>query len=418
MTPWVAPTPGRPVRGSVVVPGSKSATARAFVLAALADGASRLTGALDARDTRLMRTALGSLGVRFVDGPDAAVTVTPPARFTAGAIDVGLAGTIMRFVPPLAALAEGVTPFTGDREAEVRPIAPLLDGLRQAGAVVEGASLPFSVHGTGSVRGGGVTIDASGSSQFVSGLLLAAARFDEGLVVHHAGGAVPSRPHIGLTLAMLRDRGVDAAEVGEASWRVVPGPIAARDEAIEPDLVNAAVFLAAALPTGGSVRVAWPRHTAQAADTILGVLEALGGSVARGEGSVTVTGTGVVTAADLDLTDASELTCIAAALLALADGPGSIRGVAHVRGHETDRLAALETELRNRGAGVHQTPDGLAIVPGPLTGGAWACYADHRMAHGGAVLGLAVPGVELDDVGSTTKTMADFPGLWGRLVGA
>ena len=418
MTPWVAPTPGRPVRGSVVVPGSKSATARAFVLAALADGASRLTGALDARDTRLMRTALGSLGVRFVDGPDAAVTVTPPARFTAGAIDVGLAGTIMRFVPPLAALAEGVTPFTGDREAEVRPIAPLLDGLRQAGAVVEGASLPFSVHGTGSVRGGGVTIDASGSSQFVSGLLLAAARFDEGLVVHHAGGAVPSRPHIGLTLAMLRDRGVDAAEVGEASWRVVPGPIAARDEAIEPDLVNAAVFLAAALPTGGSVRVAWPRHTAQAADTILGVLEALGGSVARGEGSVTVTGTGVVTAADLDLTDASELTCIAAALLALADGPGSIRGVAHVRGHETDRLAALETELRNRGAGVHQTPDGLAIVPGPLTGGAWACYADHRMAHAGAVLGLAVPGVELDDVGSTTKTMADFPGLWGRLVGA
>ncbi len=418
MTRWVAPTPGRPVEGSVVVPGSKSATARAFVLAALASGPSRLTGVLDARDTRLMRAALGSLGVEFVDEADAAVRVVPPVAFSSGAVDVGLAGTIMRFVPPLAALADGVTPFTGDREAEVRPIAPLLDGLRQAGVRVEGASLPFTVHGTGSVPGGDVTIDASGSSQFVSGLLLAAARFDEGLVVHHVGGTVPSRPHIELTLAMLRDRGVGAEAVGEASWRVAPGPIAARDEAIEPDLVNAAVFLAAALPTAGSVTVAWPRYTVQAADTILGVLEALGGTVSRDADTVTVTGTGVVRAAELDLTDASELTCIAAALLALADGPGSIRGVAHVRGHETDRLAAMETELRARGAGVHQTTDGLAIVPGPLTGGEWSCYADHRLAHAGAVLGLAVPGVELDDVGATTKTMADFPGLWGRLVGA
>ena len=416
MTRWVAPTAGGPVRGRVTVPGSKSATARAFVLAALADGPSTLSGVLEARDTRLMRTALGSLGVGFTDHPDASVTVTPPARFAAGAVDVGLAGTIMRFVPPLAALADGVTPFTGDREAEVRPIAPLLDGLRQAGVQIEGDALPFTVRGTGSVSGGEATIDASGSSQFVSGLLLAAARFDAGLVVHHRGGAVPSRPHIGLTLAMLRDRGVDAEAVGDASWRVAPGPIAARDEAIEPDLVNAAVFLAAALPTGGSVTVAWPRHTLQAAEAILGTLEALGGTVTRDGDSVTVTGTGVVRGADLDLTDASELTCIAAALLALADGPGSIRGVAHVRGHETDRLAALETELRARGAGVHQTPDGLAIVPGPLTGGVWGCYADHRMAHAGAVLGLAVAGVELDDVGSTTKTMADFPGLWSGLV--
>lgn len=418
MTGWVAPTPLVTVRGSVVVPGSKSATARAFVLAALADGPSRLAGVLDARDTRLMRTALASLGVTFTEHPDAAVTVQPPARFAAGAVDVGLAGTIMRFVPPLAALADGPTRFTGDREAEVRPIAPLLDGLRQAGARIDGASLPFTVHGTGSVRGGEVTIDASGSSQFVSGLLLGASRFDEGLVVHHRGGAVPSRPHIGLTLAMLRDRGVDAEAVGEASWRVAPGPIAARDEAIEPDLVNAAVFLAAALPTGGSVTVAWPRHTVQAADTILGVLEALGGTVSRDADTVTVTGTSVVRGADLDLTDASELTCIAAALLALADRPGSIRGVAHVRGHETDRLAAMETELSARGAQVRQTADGLAITPGPLTGGVWRCYADHRMAHAGAVLGLSVPGVELDDVGATTKTMADFPGLWGRLVGA
>lgn len=401
-----------------MVPGSKSATARAFVLAALADGPSVLTGVLEARDTRLMRAALRSLGAGFVDGPTNSVTVTPPARFTAGTIDVGLAGTIMRFVPPLAALADGVTPFTGDREAEVRPIAPLLDGLRQAGAHIQGDSLPFTVHGTGSVRGGEVRIDASGSSQFVSGLLLSAARFDGGLTVHHEGGIVPSRPHIELTMAMLRDRGVDAQTVGEASWRVEPGPIASRDEAIEPDLVNAAVFLAAALPTAGSVTVAWPRHTVQAADTILGVLTALGGTVSRDGDTVTVTGSGVVRGTHLDLSDASELTCIAAALLALADGPGAISGVGHVRGHETDRLAALEAELTARGAGVRQTPDGLEITPGPLSGGVWGCYADHRMAHAGAVLGLAVPGVELDDVDATTKTMSDFTGLWSRLVGA
>ncbi|TBT84641.1 3-phosphoshikimate 1-carboxyvinyltransferase [Propioniciclava sinopodophylli] len=418
MTRWVAPTAAGPVRGSVIVPGSKSATARAHVLAALADGPSRLVGALDARDTRLMRGALATLGVGYTDHDDGTVTVTPPDAFRPGAVDVGLAGTIMRFVPPLAALAEGTTAFTGDREAEVRPVAPLLDGLAQAGARIDGRALPFTVHGTGSVRGGEATIDASGSSQFVSGLLLSAARFDEGLTLHHRGEAVPSRPHIGLTLAMLRDRGVGAEEVGPASWRVEPGPIDARDETIEPDLVNAAVFLAAALPTAGAVTVAWPRHTVQAADTILGVLDALGGVVTRTDGYVTVSGTGRVKGADLDLTDASELTCIAAALLATADGPGSIRGVAHIRGHETDRLAALETELSQRGAGVHQTADGLAIEPRPLAGGAWGTYADHRMAHAGAVLGLSVPGVELDDIGATTKTMADFAGLWSGLVGA
>lgn len=418
MTSWVAPTPEHPVRGSVVVPGSKSATARAYVLAALGSGPSRLTGALDARDTRLMRAALASLGVEFADQPDGSVLVTPPDEFRPDAVDVGLAGTIMRFVPPVAALAPGATGFTGDPEAEVRPVAPLLDGLAQAGVRVEGRSLPFTVHGTGTVDGGEATIDASGSSQFVSGLLLSAARFERGLVLHHAGDALPSRPHIGLTLAMLRDRGVDAEATGDATWRVAPGPIAARDETIEPDLVNAAVFLAAALPTGGAVTMAWPRHTLQAGDTILGVLEALGGTVGRRGDTVTVTGTGRVRGADLDLSDASELTCIVAALLAVADAPGRIRGVAHIRGHETDRLAALEAELSARGAGVRQTDDGLEVTPAALQGGPWRTYADHRMAHAGAVLGLAVPGVDLDDATATTKTMADFGGLWSGLVGA
>lgn len=408
-----------PLRATIVVPGSKSATARGYVLAALADAPSVLTGVLDARDTRLMRAALASLGVGFTDLGGDRVRVEPPARFRAADVEVGLAGTIMRFLPPVAALAYGPSRFDGDPEARLRPVAPLLDGLAQAGVRIgHPQALPFTVHGTGAVPGGRVTIDASGSSQFVSGLLLAGARFDAGLDLSHAGGTLPSRPHIGLTVAMLRDRGVRiSTDEGEDRWRVAPGPIAARDEAIEPDLINAATFLAAPLLAGGEVTTPWPRHTVQAADTILAVLAALGGDVRRSPDSVTVSGDGVVRGADLDLSLASELTCIAAALLAVADAPGRIRGVAHVRGHETDRLAALETEINALGGRVEQTDDGLRITPVPLRGGVFHTYADHRMAHAGALLGLAVGGVRLDDVSCTTKTLPDFPGLWATLVG-
>lgn len=421
MTPWAAPTPAGPVRGRVVVPGSKSATARGFVLAALADGPSTLSGVLDARDTRLMRAALTCMGVAFDDVGPARVRVVPPGRLTPGRVDVGLAGTLMRFLPPVAALADGDTPFTGDPEASARPVFPLLDGLAQCGVrITHPEALPFTVHGTGGVRGGAARIDASGSSQFVSGLLLAAARFDEGLHLTHTGATLPSLPHIGLTVGMLADRGVAVAADPDAAtpaWRVSPGPIAARDEAIEPDLVNAAVFLAAAAATGGAVTVPWPRHTLQAADRILGVLGELGAEVRRGDDEVTVTG-GVLRGADVDLTEAAELTCVVAALLALSGEPGRIRGVAHVRLHETDRLAALERELGRRGAHVRQTDDGLTFDGGRLTGGGFGTYADHRMAHAGAVLGLRVPGVLLDDVTCTTKTLADFPGLWHGLVDA
>ncbi len=408
-----------PLRATIVVPGSKSATARGYVLAALADAPSVLTGVLDARDTRLMRAALASLGVGFAELGGDRVRVEPPARFRAADVEVGLAGTIMRFLPPVAALASGPSRFDGDPEARLRPVTPLLDGLAQAGVrIAHPEALPFTVHGTGAVPGGRVTIDASGSSQFVSGLLLAGARFDAGLDLSHAGGTLPSRPHIGLTVAMLRDRGVRiSSDEGEDRWRVAPGPIAARDEAIEPDLINAATFLAAPLLAGGEVTTAWPRHTVQAADTILGVLAALGGDVRRSPGSVTVSGDGVVRGADLDLSLASELTCIAAALLAVADAPGRIRGVAHVRGHETDRLAALETEINALGGRVEQTGDGLRVTPAPLRAGVFHTYADHRMAHAGALLGLAVGGVRLDDVTCTTKTLPDFPGLWATLVG-
>lgn len=408
-----------PLRASIVVPGSKSATARGYVLAALADAPSVLRGVLDARDTRLMRAALTALGVRFTDLGRDEVRVEPPAAFTAADVEVGLAGTLMRFLPPVAALADGPSRFDGDPEARLRPVQPLLDGLAQAGVRVEHPqALPFTVHGTGAVPGGRVTIDASGSSQFVSGLLLAGARFGRGLDLTHAGGTLPSRPHIGLTVAMLRDRGVRIETTdGADRWRVAPGPIAARDDTIEPDLINAATFLAAPLLVGGEVSTAWPRHTVQAADTILDVLAALGGTVRRSPDEVTVSGTGVVRGADLDLSLASELTCVAAALLAVADAPGSIRGVAHVRGHETDRLAALEAEINALGGRVEQTADGLRVTPLPLHAGVFHTYADHRMAHAGALLGLAVPGLELDDVSCTTKTLPDFPGLWTRLVG-
>lgn len=421
MTPWAAPTPTSPVTGRVVVPGSKSATARGYVLAALGTGPSVLSGVLDARDTRLMRAALTSLGVTFEDLADGVVRVTPPAAFGPGRVEVGLAGTLMRFVPPIAALAEGDTLFTGDPEAEARPVLPLLDGLAQCGVrITHPESLPFTVHGTGAVRGGAAAIDASGSSQFVSGLLLSAARFDAGLSLTHTGPTLPSLPHIALTVGMLADRGVDVVTEPDAAaptWLVAPGPIAARDEAIEPDLVNAAVFLAAAAATGGSVTVPWPRHTLQASEDILAVFTQVGAEVSRGADEVTVTG-GVLRGADVDLTRASELTCIVAALLALSGEPGRIRGVAHVRLHETDRLAALERELGHLGSRIEQTGDGLSIRPGRLTGGSFATHADHRMAHAAAVLGLGVRGVVLDDVGCTTKTMADFPGLWGNLVGA
>lgn len=414
-----APEISGPLRAHIVVPGSKSATARGYVLAALADAPSLLTGVLDARDTRLMRAALEGLGVGFSDRGAGVVEVCPPAAFGAHDVAAGLAGTIMRFLPPLAALADGPSRFDGDPEARLRPVAPLLDGLVQAGVRVEPVdALPFTVHGRGRVPGGRATIDATGSSQFVSGLLLAAARFEDGLELTHRGGALPSRPHIDLTIGMLRDRGVRVSADPDADrWRVSPGPIAARDETIEPDLINAATFLAAPLLAGGSVTTAWPAHTAQAADTVLSVLAALGGTVEQSPGTVTVHGDGRVRGADLDLSRASELTCVASALLAVADGPGRIRGVGHVRGHETDRLAALETELNALGSDVAQTADGLRIRPTRLHGGTFHTYADHRMAHAGALLGLAVPGVTLDDVACTTKTLPDFPGLWAQLVG-
>lgn len=414
---WPAPTAPAPIRATVQVPGSKSETNRALVLAALAAGPSTITNGLDARDTRLMRDGLRTLGVQVDDAGDT-WRITPPASFTAGGtVDCGLAGTVMRFLPPLAALADGPVAFDGDQQAYARPMGPLLDGLAALGVQVSGEALPFTV--TGPAPGGGpVTIDASTSSQYVSGLLMIGARLPEGLDLRHAGGNLPSRPHIAMTVAMLRARGVEIDDSETDRWVVRPGTVAALDVTVEPDLSNAAPFLAAAALTGGAVTVPhWPSETLQPGAVLPHVLQQFGADITyEDDGALTVTGTDEIDSIEIDLRDASELTPVVAAVAALAADTSHIHGVGHIRGHETDRLAAIATELEALGARVKITDDGLVIHPRLLGGGTWHTYADHRMAQAGALIGLVVEDVVLDDVACTDKTMPEFVPLWTAML--
>lgn len=410
-----------PVSGRVVVPGSKSETNRALVLAALADGPSTITGALTSRDSDLMIRALRALGASVSDGSEGGVRIVPPARFHAapGGIDCGLAGTVMRFVPPIAALAEGPTWFFGDAHASARPMAGLLDALRSLGATVDSDHLPFTV--TGPIRTGGeVTVDSSATSQYISGLMLVGSLLEGGLIVRHAGATLPSRPHIEMTVAMLRDRGVTVDEVGETAWFVHPGRISARDGQVEPDLTNASVFLAAAAATGGSVTVpGWPTHSLQPGAMFLEVASRMGATVERSGDEVTLTGTGALRGVDVDLNAASELTPVVAALAALAEGPTTIRGVGHIRGHETDRLAALAREFGRLGIRATETTDGLLVHGGGgLAGEPFETYADHRMVHAAAILALRIPGLGVTDLDCVSKTMPDFAVDWASLVSA
>jgi 3-phosphoshikimate 1-carboxyvinyltransferase len=293
----------------------------------------------------------------------------------------------------------------------------VLNALRALGVRVDGDALPFTLHGSGGVPGGAVTIDASDSSQFVSGLLLSGAAYEHGVTVHHDGKPVPSLPHIEMTVAMLREAGVSVDDSEPNTWRVAPGPIAGKTWAIEPDLSNATPFLAAAALTAGEVTVpGWPERTTQAGDGIRDILTSMGCEVTLSADGLTVAGPAKLSGVDVDLHDVGELTPTVAALAALAAEPSVLRGVAHLRGHETDRLAALRTELNGLGGDVTETEDGLAIRPVGLRGGLWHAYADHRMATAGAIVGLAVPGVEVDDIATTAKTMPDFPGMWARML--
>lgn len=424
---WTAPHASAPVHARVQVPGSKSMTNRALILAALAAaqgaGPSRILGALRSRDTDLMIGALRTLGFD-VDGDGDDLTVGGSLRPAAQArIDCGLAGTVLRFVPPLAALSTTAVRFDGDEQARARPIAPLLDGLRGLGVQIEGSpdggGLPFTVHGRGAVAGGPVRIDASASSQFVSGLLLCGAAFTDGLTVVHTGETVPSAPHIAMTAAMLAEAGVDVDSTVPNQWRVPPGRVRAHDWAIEPDLSNALPFAAAATVTGGAVRIAgWPTISVQPAPIILSILRLLGCTVAHEDSGLSVTGPAAYGGFDMDLREVGELTPSVAALAALAQ-PGSVSrltGIAHLRGHETDRLAALSTEINRLGGDCAETLDGLVITAAPLHGGVWHSYADHRMATAGAIIGLRVPGVEVQDIATTAKTLPNFPGMWADML--
>lgn len=443
---WAAPsvTPGpngapqavAPLSGTVPLPGSKSLTGRELILAALADTPGVLRVPLHSRDTELMIEALRALGVTIEElpgknpyGPD--LKITPADELTGStSIGCGLAGTVMRFVPPVAALALGPVAFDGDPYARKRPMRPVLDALRSLGADIsdEGlGALPFTVHGTGSLRGGRVELDASESSQFVSALLLSGARFAEGVHVVHTGERLPSVPHIEMTLDALRARGVDADSPAAGEWRVRPGPIAARELTIEPDLSNAAPFLAAALVAGGSVSIPhWPTMTTQVGDRLRELLTAFGATVTVENGTVTATGDGTVRGVELHIPEAGELAPTLVGLAALAampreDGtpgePSVITGIGHIRMHETDRIAALVNGINALGGHAEELEDGIAIHSAPLHGGLWQAHADHRMATTGAVIGLRVPGIEVDDIACTSKTLPQFPQLWARLTG-
>jgi 3-phosphoshikimate 1-carboxyvinyltransferase len=422
---WPAPAIEHPVRATVSLPGSKSLTNRYLVLAAVADEPSRLRAPLRSRDTLLMAAAVSALGARIEDatasgGFGADWLITPGELRGPASIDVGLAGTVMRFLPPIAALASGDIAFDGDPYARKRPMAPILSALRDLGVTVDDngtGRLPFTVRGTGRVRGGTVQLNASASSQFVSALLLAGARFDEGLTVRHVGPPIPSAPHVTMTVEALRDVGVVVDDSEPASWRVEPGRVGGLDVLVEPDLSNAAPFLAAAAVTGGRVQVCgWPQYTTQAGDELRDLLDSMGAEVSLDRDGLTVEGSGELYGIDADLSSAGELTPVVAALAALAETPSHLRGIAHLRGHETDRLTALATELNRLGGNVTETADGLVIKPAKLHAGTFHSYDDHRIATAGAVIGLRVPGVLVENIGTTAKTLPDFTGLWDRML--
>jgi len=420
---WRAPVAKGPLATRLRLPGSKSLTNRELVLSALATGPSLLRAPLKSRDSALMIEALRTLGTTIEEvpgasayGPDLLVT---PGELGGGFIDCGLAGTVMRFMPPVAALALGPVSFDGDASARKRPMRTTIDSLRALGVDVSDdgrGALPFSLYGTGEVEGGELSIDASASSQFVSGLLLAAPRFARGLRLRHTGDTLPSLPHIEMTIACLAARGVDVESPEPGLWIVPPTPIQPLDVDIEPDLSNAGPFLAAALVAGGSVTVeGWPEHTTQVGARMADILRDMGGEVRfvatdDGIGDLTVTGTGRVSGIQLD--EASELAPTVAALAALGDSETVLTGIAHLRGHETDRLAALAAEINALGGNVTETEDGLVIRPAQLHGGLWHSYEDHRMATAGAIIGLRVAGVEVDDVATTSKTLPQFVDLW------
>jgi 3-phosphoshikimate 1-carboxyvinyltransferase len=434
---WPAPAADGPARARIVLPASKSITNRALVLAALSGRPAAIANPLQARDTLLAAAALRAMGTGIASGglgsvPSWEVTPGQPPAGSRVGVDVGNAGTVMRFLPAVAALTSAAVEFDGDARARQRPVGPILAALAELGADIDDGgrgAVPFTVLGHGSVRGGAVTLDASSSSQLISGLLLAAPRFAAGVEIRHEGPPVPSAPHIAMTVRMLRAAGAEVTEMSPAgaaarpeAWRVQPGPLDLGSVTVEPDLSNAGPFLAAALVTGGTIIVpGWPRDSLQAAGQILDVLTRMGARCEVGADGLIISGTGTVRGITADLRDVAELAPVLTAAAALAETPSTFTGLAHTRGHETDRLAALAKEINALGGDITERPDGLQITPRRLraeaAGRPFGSYDDHRMVMAAAVLGLAVPGLRVTNAQTVAKTFPGFTTVWGQMLG-
>ena len=416
---WAAPHRGNsPVSATLTIPGSKSVTNRALILAALCDSRSILRRPLHSRDSALMIAGLKAIGVGIETAENGDLTITPGELYGPAGVDVGNAGTVMRFLPPVAAMAKGIIHFDGDARSHERPLGPVIKALESLGVSIEHGSrysLPMTINANGRLKGGTVEVDATLSSQFISALLLVAPATLEGITVKHIGTSLPSLPHIEMTIGMLREKGVEVI-VGENQWIVKPAIMHGSDQVIEPDLSNAAPFMGAAMISGGTVVIRdWPHSTTQPGDELRSIFTQMGARVEFRGSDLAITGD-QIHGIDIDLHDVGELTPSIAALCVFADSPSYLRGIAHLRTHETDRLTALATEINNLGGEVIEEPSALRIIPKPLHAGVFHTYDDHRLATAGAMIGLRIPGIEVENIETTRKTLPDFPGAWAELL--
>ena len=414
-----------PLDGQIEVPGSKSITNRALLLAALAQGESRLLGGLESDDTVVMRAALAGLGIAVetetsqkgetvwrVDGRGGQFEIPDHA------LDCGNSGTTVRFLTAALTLAPGAIVVDGNARMRERPIADLVTALRELGAELslEGAAdcPPIRVQG-GGLRGGTALIDASRSSQFVSAVLQAAPYAATDIELGFKDGVIVSRPYIDLTLEVMRAFGADVAWRGEADDEhlvVKAGQTyRAREYRIEPDASSAAYPFCAAAIAGGRVSVSGiPEHSLQSDFKILDLLARMGCRVEREGDRVTVISspTRLHSLGEIDMNDFPDAVLAYAVVALFADAPTTIKNVANLRIKETDRLAALASELHKLGAGTETGPDWLRIQPAPLRGAEIETYDDHRMAMSLSLAGLRVPGVVILDPGCVSKTWPDF----------
>ena len=416
---WAAPHRGNsPVSATLTIPGSKSVTNRALILAALCDSPSILRRPLHSRDSALMIDGLKAIGVGIESASNGDLTITPGELYGPAGVDVGNAGTVMRFLPPVAAMAKGIIHFDGDARSHERPLGPVIKALESLGVSIEHGSrysLPMTINANGRLKGGTVEVDATLSSQFISALLLVAPATLEGITVKHIGTSLPSLPHIEMTIAMLREKGVEVI-VGDNQWIVKPAVMHGSDQVIEPDLSNAAPFMGAAMISGGTVVIRdWPHSTTQPGDELRSIFTQMGARVEFRGSDLAITGD-QIHGIDIDLHDVGELTPSIAALCVFADSPSYLRGIAHLRTHETDRLTALATEINNLGGEVIEEPSALRIIPKPLHAGVFHTYDDHRLATAGAMIGLRIPRIEVENIETTRKTLPDFPGAWAELL--